>query len=630
MRKIILALLAVLTPLFACPAITPPFHQAPPIGNDTSAAILIVITDGGIQVLQDPSQGPYDGIEDTLIGVQNNSGQTVFSLPLSSPNSIFGFDGDGICAVSPHPAGCPFGPTGYEGPGVSFSGINPTGTAGIVNFAGGIPPGSSAYFGLEEAIQTLCNPISGVPLLKQGGPSAPWGGITYDHTAKTISNLGCYLTSCAMLINYQATGQGIAFSTAPDTLNTWLNAEVGGYSTVGGVNPYAVAKYARAVGHVSLYCQGRVDHRDDFVVDNFLCANDPVLLKVAVPVSGHTHFVLATGQTTSGTPTFIINDPGYQNLTLAGYNFTYGGIRKFSSSPSAPTALLITGHSPIELLITDPSGNRTGRDPTTGQSFTEIPNSSYELESIGDDDDPSFTTPEAKVLDIPNPAVGAYLMKVFGTGTGPFTIDFIGYDSNANPSTATLAGNASLGSSAAYTVNYLSAPGSQITVVPVAPQLTTLGPAQVWIGLKNSDDVGTKFDLLTEVLKNGVVVGSGQLNGVSGGSSGFNNAILDTINLVLSTPVAINTGDTLRLRLSVRVAATGHRSGTARLWLNDAAANSRFNATIGGTTNSYFLRSGFALALTAGPGPKNTIDIFVDRASGGNPFKPFGTWDKSF
>ena len=112
--------------------------------------------------------------------------------------------------------------------------------------------------------------------------------------------------------------------------------------------------------------------------------------------------------------------------------------------------------------------------------------------------------------------------------------------------------------------------------------MTAVGPANVWIGLKNSDDVGTRFDLLAEVLKNGTVIGSGQVNSVSGGSSGFNNAILDIINMTLPNAVAFNPGDTLSFRLSVRVAATGHRSGTARLWFNDGAANSRFNAIIDG------------------------------------------------
>jgi hypothetical protein len=162
------------------------------------------------------------------------------------------------------------------------------------------------------------------------------------------------------------------------------------------------------------------------------------------------------------------------------------------------------------------------------------------------------------------------------------------------------------------------------------PQVSSLGSAQMWVGLKNSDDVGLKFDLLAEVLRNGVVVGSGQVNDVPGGSSGFNNAIQHAISLALGSPVGACTGDTLGFRLSVRVAASsGHVSGRARLWFNDSAANSRFTATVGGVTADYYLRDGFVLANTAGPGPKKTIDVLVNRNVGGNPFLPFGTWSKS-
>lgn len=167
---------------------------------------------------------------------------------------------------------------------------------------------------------------------------------------------------------------------------------------------------------------------------------------------------------------------------------------------------------------------------------------------------------------------------------------------------------------------------------PNATPLTAVGPARAWIGLKNSDDVGTKFDLLAEVFKNGVLIGSGQLNGIPGGSSGFNNAVLRTIDLALSAPVDVYSGDTVSFRLSVKIAVgvAGHRSGTARLWFNDAAANTRIAATMGCVTSDHFLLNAFALGATAGPGPKKTIDVFVDRAVGGNPFKPFGTWSKTF
>jgi hypothetical protein len=162
-------------------------------------------------------------------------------------------------------------------------------------------------------------------------------------------------------------------------------------------------------------------------------------------------------------------------------------------------------------------------------------------------------------------------------------------------------------------------------------EVTALGPAQIWVGLKNSDDVGTKFDLLAEVFNNGVLIGFGQVNEVAGGSSGFNNAKLDTVALTSSGTSALHTGDVLSIKLSVRIAASsGHRSGTARLWFNDTSADSRFAATVGGLTHSYWLRNGFTLAASSGAGPKSTIDVTVDRAVGGNPFKAFGTWSTTF
>ncbi|HSB09842.1 MAG TPA: HYR domain-containing protein [Blastocatellia bacterium] len=177
----------------------------------------------------------------------------------------------------------------------------------------------------------------------------------------------------------------------------------------------------------------------------------------------------------------------------------------------------------------------------------------------------------------------------------------------------------------------------QFTVTVNSQGLSALSPAMVWIGLKNSDDVGTRFDLLAEVLKNGSVVGSGQLDDVPGGSSGFNNAVLRTITLAVTSSVGIGAGDTLSFRLSVRIAATsGHNSGTARLWYNGAAvdsgngrdAGSRFGATIAGSSSNYFLRTAFALSTAAGSS-RTFVDKLVSK-SGGNPFVAFGTWSITF
>ncbi len=146
---------------------TPPFTQCPALGFDTSCAILIVVEPNGSLVsYSDPSQGPFDGIEDTLIGVQNNSSATVSSIPLQGTTvpGIFEFESDGLCSGSnesgeagflPPPAGCPFGPTSYEGPDTSFTIVN--GNEGSVDFLNGtVAPGGSAYFSLEGQVSLTC------------------------------------------------------------------------------------------------------------------------------------------------------------------------------------------------------------------------------------------------------------------------------------------------------------------------------------------------------------------------------------------------------------------------------------------------------------------------------------------
>lgn len=150
----------------AAPPTTPPFTECPAIGSDSSCAILIIIGSGGsLSVVADSSKGPYDGVEDTLVGVVNNSGSTQNSITLSGVGvmgiPIFGFDGDGICTFAPF-TGSSYcsssAPTGYEGPNTSFSGISTDTKTGTVNFTGGLANGATAYFSLEDQI-TASTPI---------------------------------------------------------------------------------------------------------------------------------------------------------------------------------------------------------------------------------------------------------------------------------------------------------------------------------------------------------------------------------------------------------------------------------------------------------------------------------------
>lgn len=170
------------------------------------------------------------------------------------------------------------------------------------------------------------------------------------------------------------------------------------------------------------------------------------------------------------------------------------------------------------------------------------------------------------------------------------------------------------------------------TAVPGTEGVEMLSPAKLWIGLKNSDAVGLRLDLKAEVFLNETKVGEGQLNNVSSGSSGFNNAKLNAIAMsLLNGSVEVPPDAELALQLSVRRTCFGggHNSGSPRLWFNDAQANSHFGATIADETSELFLRSGFVLANTPGPGPKKTIDVVVNSqaACPNRPFTPFGTWN---
>src|SRR2546430_11368058 len=91
------------------------YSQAPPVGLDTGAEFLITWNGTSFSISAPSGEGPYDGIEDTLFGVQNNGTTPLMSLTLSGPG-IFGLDGDGINFYNGTGAapGSP-GPTGYEG-----------------------------------------------------------------------------------------------------------------------------------------------------------------------------------------------------------------------------------------------------------------------------------------------------------------------------------------------------------------------------------------------------------------------------------------------------------------------------------------------------------------------------------
>ena len=84
------------------------FPGCPAVAHDTGCQFLITVSNSGVQVAQDPAQGPYDGEDDALIGIVNSSSKAIASIPLSAENSLFGFESDGICSPGTPPVapGC--------------------------------------------------------------------------------------------------------------------------------------------------------------------------------------------------------------------------------------------------------------------------------------------------------------------------------------------------------------------------------------------------------------------------------------------------------------------------------------------------------------------------------------------
>jgi hypothetical protein len=101
-----------------------------------------------------PGVGPFDGIEDTYVGVINNSAITVNSFVINGPAGFVAFDLDGIDTFGA--PGNALDPTGYGGPHAHFStNGNAALTSATVFFVPGIAAGSHDFFSVELAPSAL-------------------------------------------------------------------------------------------------------------------------------------------------------------------------------------------------------------------------------------------------------------------------------------------------------------------------------------------------------------------------------------------------------------------------------------------------------------------------------------------
>jgi hypothetical protein len=179
---------------------TSPFTQCPPVGADKMGCQLLVVVSAvnssgaatAFNVFQSTTDlGPFDGTEDTLIGVLNSSTGTLKSITLfgGTGSGVFLFDADGACfsattyTPAPPAAQCPGGayttadPGDYASINASFGTIVPSGDSGTINLGGaaGLAVNGSAWFDLEGVINA--QQIGGSPP-PTPAPSTVWLVVT--------------------------------------------------------------------------------------------------------------------------------------------------------------------------------------------------------------------------------------------------------------------------------------------------------------------------------------------------------------------------------------------------------------------------------------------------------------------
>ncbi|HEU5002157.1 MAG TPA: hypothetical protein VFW71_05185 [Actinomycetota bacterium] len=436
---------------------TPTFHQCPSVGFDTGCQILIWIdATGTVHFLTDPAQPTFNGSEDTLIGVQNDSNSTLGAITLqgtgtdSQGNAVgdFAFDQDGVCSgdnesgnsgfVAP-PADCPYDPSGYAGPNNTFTNITTVTTTadqGTVQFKVAIIPGGSTYFSLEGNINTAnLHVIKASPTLTTSTPSTAAFGSTLGDTA-TLSGAttptGSVVFSLYGPNDPHCTGATAYTNTVPVGNGTNLASGNTGTNLAPGLYEW-VATYAGDVNN-NQATSG--------------CGNEPVTVGQATPTLSTNATVSVTagsaisdaavlggGSSPTGAITFAAFGPNNNSCTgTAAYtsvSVTVTGDNTYHSSPAfVPTApgtyqwVATYSGDVTNTMVTDPCGsaNESSMVMMAALANPTVTTTAHGAGAIGG------TISDTAYLAGGNNPTGSISFKVYGPG-----------DTSCSTSLATLA-----------------------------------------------------------------------------------------------------------------------------------------------------------------------------------------------
>lgn len=274
----------------------------------------------------------------------------------------------------------------------------------------------------------------------------PYQQICSTGVALTIGTEGCYLMAATMLYNYH----GLAAD--PLDVNVWLGDNEG-YSTGGSLRYEAIPKYAQA-NNVNMTFEKHIGPDDpdkDAQLEDAICRFGPQIVALLLDIEPDNpdndlagHRVLVTGRNADRT-VWQVMDPwegyiGGWDPPRHGENFIDSWVFKGPDKTfTHQNGVEISFHSPGELVLTSPLGQRTGYDPIQGVSYNEIPGAVYQEDTIGPVD-PAIPPNETKVLLVPVADVGDYSLRVVGTGLGYYSLNITTQDPLLNSGSFDLTG----------------------------------------------------------------------------------------------------------------------------------------------------------------------------------------------
>jgi hypothetical protein len=444
-------------------------------------------------------------------------------------------------------------------------------------------------------VDSICTNASGVPNqavsdFKQNVD--PWQSHTLGNRndCPTIGAVGCALTATADVLasyGYKTLPNGGTLD--PGNLNDYIGSQ--GFDADCDIYWGAAARAVGLGDPVILFArwpngsQRTTWAQRQKEIDDALKNGDLPI----VSVKGEGHWIVlyqAITDASGNSVDYRILDPFlYRSGNWSGRTLseTYGSLQSLSAtmdvvhfidkSHPARTFILV-GHSPVEFLITDPNGVQTGLNGSPGNYIENIPGSMYGLEpGLADDQGVLQRLPDSIYFQTINPINGAYKVQVIGTGSGPYTLDFLEEDASGITTEQRITGTAALGVTDTYIITISSTLGQPATiqrqvqidikpgedpaainpgskgVIPVAIlstptfDATTVDPKSVMFGPNGAIPVHTSIedvngdgipDLIFQfnTIQTGIAAGNTQACLTGKTTSGLNIVGCDTIQIV--------------------------------------------------------------------------------------------------